>query len=212
MVREPAVFLFDEPMSNLDAQLRLQMRTEIRRLHKRLKVTSIFVTHDQVEAMTLADTLVVMSAGKIEQIGTPAAVYRRPASSFVAAFLGAPAMNLVEVTVAGPNRVALDRSPGFDITVPGFLPAVGSKLTLGIRPEDIVITDDPDKGLPSSVDLVEELGDRQVAYCQFGGKEFSVVLPRGGPDTEGSRIFLQFPPQLLHCFDPLTGKRILDVM
>jgi sn-glycerol 3-phosphate transport system ATP-binding protein len=212
MVREPAVFLFDEPMSNLDAKLRLQMRTEVRRLHKRLKVTSIFVTHDQVEAMTLADTLVVMSAGKIEQIGTPSAVYRRPASSFVAAFLGAPAMNLVDVTVAGPNHVALDRSPGFDITVPGLLPAVGSKLTLGIRPEDIVVTGDPDEGLRSSIDLIEELGDRRVACCQLGGKEFSVVLPRGGPDTEGSTIFLQFPPQLLHSFDPLTGKRIQDVM
>jgi sn-glycerol 3-phosphate transport system ATP-binding protein len=182
------VFLFDEPLSNLDAKLRVQMRIEIRRLHKRLKATSIFVTHDQVEAMTLADKLVVMNGGRVEQIGTPAAVYRSPASTFVAAFLGAPAMNLAEATVIAADKIALDMAPAFAITIAGQLPSVGSKLSFGIRPEDIELTTDPARGLGGRIDLVEELGGSQVAYCQVADKEFSVVLPRGSQAAEGSSM------------------------
>jgi sn-glycerol 3-phosphate transport system ATP-binding protein len=207
IVREPAVFLFDEPMSNLDAKLRVQMRIEIRRLHKRLSVTSVFVTHDQVEAMTLADTLVVMNAGKVEQVGTPSAVYRHPASSFVAGFLGAPAMNLVSAAVTSSGQIAFGTSPRFAIAAPGPLPAAGTRLILGIRPEDVVITGDPANGFPVQIDLVEELGGSQVAYCQVADKAFSIVLPRGFSNVGGAEIFLQFPPQFLHFFDAQTGKR-----
>ena len=208
IVREPAAFLFDEPLSNLDATLRVQMRIEIRRLHKRLQATSIFVTHDQVEAMTLADKLVVMNGGRIEQVGTPGAVYRRPASTFVAGFLGAPAMNLVDATVTGPGEVTCATAPGFRIATPGPLPAIGTKLTLGIRPEDILLADDPAAGLTGRIDLIDELGGSRIAYCQVADKEFSVVLPRGSRDAESGEVVMQFPAAALHLFDAQTGKRL----
>src|SRR5207244_9553442 len=137
LVREPRVFLFDEPLSNLDAKLRVQMRVEIRRLHRRLKATSIFVTHDQIEAMTLADRLVVMNRGRIEQVGAPEEVYRRPASRFVAGFIGSPPMNFIEAQVQAPDWLELaDRSK---LHVPATLsrPPEAGRVGLGIRPEDV---------------------------------------------------------------------------
>ncbi|WP_240229373.1 sn-glycerol-3-phosphate ABC transporter ATP-binding protein UgpC [Devosia lacusdianchii] len=207
IVREPDVFLFDEPLSNLDALLRVQMRIEIKRLHKRLNATSIFVTHDQVEAMTLADTLIVMNGGRVEQIGSPAEIYRRPASVFVAGFMGAPAMNLLPATVSNDGDVTLDLLAA---NAPiGRAPlAQGSLITLGIRPEDIALSPQANQGLAASVELVEELGGSRVAYCKLSGKEVAVVLPPGDEDYEGKTVWLTLRSQALHAFDRVTGERI----
>ncbi|WP_369684758.1 TOBE domain-containing protein [Devosia ginsengisoli] len=209
IVREPDVFLFDEPLSNLDALLRVQMRIEIKRLHKRLNATSIFVTHDQVEAMTLADTLIVMNAGRIEQIGSPAEVYRRPASIFVAGFMGAPAMNLLPATVGLGGKVTLDGIAN-DVAIGQSTLRAGTTLTIGIRPENIALSAVKGQGLPATVDLVEELGGSRVAYCNLDGSEVAVVLPPGDDKIDGNTMWLTFPPQLIQSFDRLSGLR-LDV-
>ena len=206
IVREPAVFLFDEPLSNLDALLRVQMRIEIKRLHKRLRATSIFVTHDQVEAMTLADMLIVMNGGRIEQIGSPE-IYRKPASTFVAGFMGAPAMNLMPATVGMDGQVLLDRAGGPMSLGYGAL-TEGTPLTVGIRPESLVLSETVGRGMPATVELVEELGGSRVAYCSLAGREISVVLPPGDTDLEGKNVALAFPPEAMHVFDRVTGRRI----
>ena len=205
IVREPDVFLFDEPLSNLDALLRVQMRIEIKRLHKRLGATSIFVTHDQVEAMTLADTLIVMNGGRVEQIGSPAEVYRRPASTFVAGFMGAPAMNLLPATVGRSGIIHLD---GVDASLGQSTLAEGTPLTLGIRPEAVALSLQAGRGIPADVDLVEELGGSRVAYCSLAGREIAVVLPAGEESIDGKTVWLDFAAPALHGFDRVTGKRI----
>ena len=207
IVREPEVFLFDEPLSNLDALLRVQMRIEIKRLHKRLKATSIFVTHDQVEAMTLADMLIVMNAGRVEQAGTPAEVYRNPASVFVAGFMGSPAMNLVDATVGANGGLLLDVAPTGPVARLAGL-AEGTPLTVGIRPESITLGEAGEGGLHATVELVEELGGSRIAYCAVKDKEFAVVLPPGDEPYEGRQVSLQFEPRDLHLFDRLTGLRL----
>jgi len=207
IVREPSVFLFDEPLSNLDATLRVQMRIEIKRLHKRIKATSIFVTHDQVEAMTLADLLIVMNGGRVEQVGSPAEIYRNPASTFVAGFMGAPAMNLVPATVRADGALAFDIAPQLGLLEAPGLP-VGTKVTLGMRPEAIGISFDPSRGLPAVVDLVEELGGSRVAYCAVKSLEIAIVLPAGDEPYEGRQVFLDFDRNAWKLFDPETGKRI----
>jgi len=206
IVREPDVFLFDEPLSNLDALLRVQMRIEIKRLHKRLKATSIFVTHDQVEAMTLADTLIVMNGGHVEQVGAPADIYRKPASVFVAGFLGAPTMNLLPATVGQNGRISFDDAPDEVVFQAPSLVA-GTKLSLGMRPENITLAEDPSIGLPAFVDLVEELGGSRVAYCTVRSHELAVVLPAGDERYEGRHISLRFDPMAWHLFSA-EGKRI----
>jgi len=205
IVREPDVFLFDEPLSNLDALLRVQMRIEIKRLHKRLNATSIFVTHDQVEAMTLADTLIVMNAGRVEQVGSPAEVYRNPASTFVAGFMGAPAMNLMPASVGNDGALHLD---GVAASVAQSALPEGTPLTLGIRPEAIQLSTEAGRGIPATVDLVEELGGSRVAYCSLAGREIAVVLPAGDEEIDGKTVFLTFPSAALHGFDRVTGKRL----
>jgi len=207
IVREPEVFLFDEPLSNLDALLRVQMRIEIKRLHKRLKATSIFVTHDQVEAMTLADTLIVMNKGLVEQVGSPAAVYSRPASVFVAGFMGAPPMNLLPATVGPAGRIHLDQAVEATLSGSPDL-AEGTQLVVGVRPESIILSPDPSRGIPALVELVEELGSSRIAYCSVTGKEIAVVLPPGTDRYEGSHISLSFAATDCHVFDLSTGKRL----
>jgi sn-glycerol 3-phosphate transport system ATP-binding protein len=207
IVREPDVFLFDEPLSNLDALLRVQMRIEIKKLHKRLKATSIFVTHDQVEAMTLADTLIVMNGGKVEQIGSPAAVYRKPASAFVAGFMGAPAMNLFPATIGAAGEVLMDAFADTVSLGRTNLPQ-GTLVTLGIRPENLVLSEKATSGLPATVDLVEELGGSRVAYCSLSGQEVAVVLPAGDHALDGKTVWLNLPAGALHLFDRLSGLRI----
>jgi len=209
LVREPKVFLFDEPLSNLDAKLRVQMRSEIRKLHRRLNATSVFVTHDQVEAMTLADRLVVMNGGRVEQVGTPGEIYTRPASRFVATFVGAPAMNILEGTVeldglsllGGSRRLAMARTG---------LP-VGTKVAMGIRPEAVRLVAPGTAGaLNATVDLVEELGAGRVIYVDLDGAPFSVMTSEAVHPEPGSTVGLKISPDDMHFFSSETGAR-LDV-
>ncbi len=198
IVRDPALFLFDEPLSNLDAKLRNQMRIEIKALQRRLGVTSVYVTHDQVEAMTMADRIIVLNSGKIEQIGTPAEIYHNPASTFVASFMGAPPMNLV----AGE----LDS---------GFLSFAGLSLpvhadhrgpvTMGVRPEDLVI--DPDGPLHMEVELVEELGAHRLLHGMVDGQRLTVHLTKEIKAHTGP-LRLSCHPDRLRLFHPETGKRM----
>ncbi|BAB50374.1 sn-glycerol-3-phosphate import ATP-binding protein UgpC [Mesorhizobium japonicum] len=209
MIREPKVFLFDEPLSNLDAKLRVQMRSEIRKLHRRLNATSVFVTHDQVEAMTLADRLVVMNGGRVEQVGTPGEIYTRPASRFVATFVGAPAMNILEGTVeldglsllGGSRRLAMARTG---------LP-VGTKVAMGIRPEAVRLVAPGIAGaLNATVDLVEELGAGRVIYVDLDGAPFSVMTSEAVHPEPGSQVGLKISPDDMHFFSSEAGSR-LDV-
>jgi sn-glycerol 3-phosphate transport system ATP-binding protein len=217
MIRSPKVFLFDEPLSNLDAKLRGQMRLEIRRLHQKLGVTSVFVTHDQVEAMTLADRLVVLNQGRIEQLGTPAEVYHRPASRFVAGFIGAPAMNFIEGRLVAEGLFEIE--PGRRVAIPAAAHGneAGRVMTLGIRPEDIEIAEMPQPGgLDFDLELVEELGAGQVLHGRSGTIELTVMRAaatslRAGADhgmQVGRRLQLRIPTGAVHLFDASTGQRI----
>jgi sn-glycerol 3-phosphate transport system ATP-binding protein len=208
MIREPQVFLFDEPLSNLDAKLRVQMRIEIRKLHNRLGTTSIFVTHDQVEAMTLADRLVVMNAGCIEQIGTPEEVYRAPATRFVAGFIGAPAMNLLPAKAVGPGEIAIGE---LRLSLPGPCPGVtaGCGLVAGIRPEDCVPADAAAANtFWSEVDFCEELGAARLLHGQVAGQDFVVQVPGGAGGLRNGRHAFAISPTSIHLFDAQSGLRI----
>ncbi|MDT8274430.1 sn-glycerol-3-phosphate ABC transporter ATP-binding protein UgpC [Roseomonas mucosa] len=206
IVREPALFLFDEPLSNLDARLRVQMRAEIRRLQRRLGVTSIFVTHDQVEAMTLGDRLVVMHQGRAAQVASPMEVWAKPADTYVASFIGSPSMNLLPATLleggAGARLASGQEILFADGPRPG---AAGMPLTLGLRPEHVLVGEAPD-ALPLTVDLVEPLGSETVVHGR---------LPDGVPLTvrvngpfAGSSLPALLDPRELHVFDGGTGKRL----
>ncbi|WP_020039635.1 sn-glycerol-3-phosphate ABC transporter ATP-binding protein UgpC [Salipiger mucosus] len=196
IVRQPAAFLFDEPLSNLDAKLRVSMRMEIRKLQKRLGTTSLYVTHDQLEAMTLADRLVVLNGGAVEQIGAPLEVYRRPASTFVAAFIGAPAMSLLDARVDS-GQVMLD---GHALAPVAHAPG---PITLGLRAEDLRITD---AGLPMRVDHVEELGAQRIVHGMVGDQSLAVVDT--GDATLAGTVRIAVAPSKVHLFDSTTGRRI----
>ncbi|MBR0557302.1 sn-glycerol-3-phosphate import ATP-binding protein UgpC [Ciceribacter sp. L1K23] len=201
IVRKPAVFLFDEPLSNLDAKLRVTMRGEIRKLQRRLGTTAIYVTHDQLEAMTLADRLVVLNGGQIEQIGTPLEVYHRPASTFVAGFIGSPAMNLLNGHAHG-STVSVD---GVELSLPG-LEGLEGEVTVGIRAEDLMIDAAPGNiMLPLEVDLVEELGASRLVHGLLGGQPLAAVLPIDAEIT--GRMGLAVDPARLHFFGK-DGRRI----
>ena len=205
MAREPKLFLFDEPLSNLDAKLRGEMRTEIKRMQRRVGTTSVYVTHDQIEAMTLADRIVVMREGVIQQIGPPAEVYGRPANAFVAAFFGSPPMNLVPV-VAGGGSVALAGHPV--APAPGGLD--GRALTLGVRPEDLALRP-PGKGVPARVELVEPQGADTVVVVRVGEAELLARVDGASGPREGEAVALAFDPARLHLFDTETSARIEGV-
>ena len=206
IVRDPAVFLFDEPLSNLDAKLRVQMRLELQQLHRRLKTTSLYVTHDQVEAMTLAQRVMVMNKGVAEQIGTPVEVYEKPASRFVASFIGSPAMNLLE------GRVN-DHGTQFDgdgITLPlghAGLRLKGMRMTLGIRPEHIALSSEAAGGVPFRLDTLEMLGADNLAHGRWGNQNVVVRLAHQERPSAGSQLWLHLPEQHLHFFDGETGQR-----
>jgi sn-glycerol 3-phosphate transport system ATP-binding protein len=202
IVRQPQVFLFDEPLSNLDAKLRAQTRIEIRKLHAELGVTSLFVTHDQVEAMTLAQRMMVMNAGRMEQFGTPDEVYARPATTFVASFIGSPPMNLMKGQAQG-TTFTLD---GQAFALPAPAPRDG-ELILGLRPEHVVAS--AGGGWPLVVELVEMLGAERLVHGRLGGHEFTLrmdgMLP---PPPAGSTVKMQLSATHLHWFDPQTGHRV----
>ena len=185
IVREPQAFLFDEPLSNLDAKLRVQMRAEIRRLHNRLKATSIFVTHDQVEAMTLADMVVVMNGGRIEQTGKPTEVYRLPATRFVATFIGSPAMNLVPGKVVGPGVV--ETAGGrIAFAADAFDAAAGREVEVGIRPEDLRFATAGDGALAFAGDFVEELGATRLFHGTSGDAPLAVAVAAAEAEEAGT--------------------------
>jgi sn-glycerol 3-phosphate transport system ATP-binding protein len=201
IVRQPAVFLFDEPLSNLDAKLRAQTRLEIQKLHGELGVTSLFVTHDQVEAMTLAQRMIVMNAGRMEQIGTPEEVYHRPATTFVAGFIGSPPMNLLDGQAEG-SRFTLG---GVTLALPASAPRDGA-LLLGVRPEH---ADPAGAGWTMQVEVVEMLGAERLVYGRLGDKPFTVRLDATLPAPgAGSAFTVAAEAQHLHWFDPQTQQRV----
>ncbi|MFN3743906.1 MAG: ABC transporter ATP-binding protein [Hyphomicrobiaceae bacterium] len=209
IVREPQAFLFDEPLSNLDAKLRVQMRVEIRRLHNRLKATSIFVTHDQVEAMTLADVVVVMNQGRIEQVGKPTEVYNRPATRFVATFIGSPAMNLVPGRVIGRGKVEIAGSGTLDFDADQFEVADGTAVEVGIRPEDMsVAAPGESNGFAVKTEFVEELGPNRLIHGLAGGAQLVLSVPSSMRDLGNGEIPLHVPESRVHVFDTATGRAL----
>jgi len=205
IVRQPQVFLFDEPLSNLDAKLRVQMRTEIKELHQRLRTTSVYVTHDQIEAMTMADKIVVMNGGRVEQIGAPLDLYDDPANLFVAGFIGSPAMNFIKGRLAR-NGAGLAVKLGDGVSVPA--PALrgdhdGREVTLGVRPEHLAVRPD---GVPAEVVVVEPTGADTQIFCKLAGTDVTAVVRERHTFHPGEAIRLA--PDLTFLFDPATGERI----
>jgi multiple sugar transport system ATP-binding protein len=211
IVRDPKVFLFDEPLSNLDAALRASTRQEIANLHRRLGATMIYVTHDQVEAMTLGDRICVMHDGKVSQIGKPLDVYRKPENVFVARFLGSPPMNVVPARLA-PGEGIVARVGGGALPVLGFAPdatgpfAQGEReILLGVRPEDLTLVE-PGAGTPTAlVEAVEQLGAETILTASLDGTPIALRAPRDLRATPGERIGLAAGSADLHLFEPETG-------
>ena len=203
IVREPAVFLFDEPLSNLDAKLRVQMRIEIKRLHQSIRTTSVYVTHDQVEAMTLGDRLIVMNSGRAEQIGSPLGVYEQPATMFVAGFIGSPAMNMLGGNIEGNAFVAAD---GARIDL-GAVPANsdGRPVTLGVRPEHFHL--DPN-GVPAKILTVEPTGSETQVVARFAGQDIMGAFRERIVARPGESLTIRPESSAIHLFDAESGKRI----
>jgi multiple sugar transport system ATP-binding protein len=203
IVRDPQVFLFDEPLSNLDAKLRVAMRTEIKELHQRLKTTTVYVTHDQIEAMTMADKIVVMHDGVVEQIGAPLDLYDRPDNLFVAGFIGSPAMNFI------PGRVEAGafRTDG-GVLLPlaaAHKGADGKRAVYGARPEHFVLSGD---GVPAEVVVVEPTGSEMQVVARLGGQEIVCVFRERLTARPGETITIRPDPGLAHLFDAETGRRL----
>jgi multiple sugar transport system ATP-binding protein len=197
IVREPSVFLMDEPLSNLDAKLRVQTRTQIASLQRRLGITTLYVTHDQVEAMTMGDRVAVLRDGVLQQCDTPIGLFARPVNVFVAGFIGSPAMNLLETTVEGPWAVPLTPAQRTALTGPGVV--------VGVRPEGWVIGGE---GFDAVVEVVEELGSDQYLYCRTDSQVLTVRTPGMSPWQRGQRIKLAPQPDAVHLFDAGTGARL----
>jgi multiple sugar transport system ATP-binding protein len=217
IVRNPKVFLFDEPLSNLDAQLRAQMRLEIKELRLRVPTTSVFVTHDQVEAMTLGDRIVVMKDGLVQQVGSPLELYRRPLNRFVASFIGSPAMNFVDMAVAAATDSFRLTANGIDIELPqrrfaGLGPHAGKSVTVGVRPQHLrlgLAKGDEQIGFGGSLMVSEQLGDEQLLAVRIGQTDLRVA----GVDPEltlatGTRMEISVPVENLHIFDGTSGAAI----
>ncbi len=210
IVRAPKAFLFDEPLSNLDARLREQMRGEIKKLHQDLGATSIYVTHDQIEAMTLADRIVAMNAGIVQQVGSPLDLYDRPANLFVAGFMGSPAMNMFAGTYrnsGGAPRVELAEG----VAVPvgeGIAAADGARVTLGIRPEHVVVTRGGGPGIQAFIDLVEPTGFGTILHASAFGADVKAFSLERGLATRGDTVSVAFPVDRIHLFDHEHGARI----
>jgi len=206
IVRDPQVFLFDEPLSNLDAKLRVQMRTEIKELHQRLKTTTVYVTHDQIEAMTMADRIVVMHDGLVEQIGTPLELYDSPQNLFVAGFIGSPAMNFLKGTVRVNGKLEFE-GPGRTRLPLAAAPAGsdGRAAVYGVRPEHLVLADD---GAEAVVQVIEPTGSEIQVVARLGGEEIVAVFRERHQFKPGEMIRLRPDPRLVYLFDEATGKRI----
>ncbi len=208
LVRTPEVFLFDEPLSNLDAKLRTQVRLEIGKLHKRLGTTIVYVTHDQVEAMTLADKIVIMQDGHIEQIGSPQEVFTKPRNSFVATFIGSPAMNMVEAIVNDGTLIGDHLNVGIPERFSGRLEE-GQKVIFGIRPSEIVqVSDAKQSTAKARVEVSEYLGDEALLDLRIGSQELIAEVPASQCPAEDVEIDVHFNPQALHIFDAKTGLSV----
>ncbi len=201
IVREPKLFLFDEPLSNLDAKLRVQMRAEIRRLQRRLGVTSLYVTHDQVEAMTLGDRLLVMHQGRPVQLATPMEVFERPADTYVAGFIGTPAMNFLPA-VLGAHAARLEG--GGEVALGASIAEEGRKVVIGIRPEHVGLAP---AGLPLAAELMEPLGSETLVHGTLPGG-VALTMRVAGPPPRGERFQVVLPSEHLHVFDRASGARL----
>src|SRR6266545_3801785 len=206
IVRDPQVFLFDEPLSNLDAKLRVAMRTEIKELHQRLKTTTIYVTHDQIEAMTLADRIVVMHDGLVEQVGAPLELYDRPQNLFVAGFIGSPAMNFLTGTIRTNGAPQFESANGIRLPLAAVPPdSDGRPAIYGIRPEHFVIADD---GAEAEVQVVEPTGSELQIAARIGGDDVIAVFRERHDFKPGDKIRLKPDPRLVHLFDAPSGQRL----
>jgi multiple sugar transport system ATP-binding protein len=207
IVRDPQVFLFDEPLSNLDAKLRVQMRTEIKELHQRLKTTTVYVTHDQIEAMTMADKIVVMHDGIVEQIGSPLELYDKPANQFVAGFIGSPAMNFLKGKIAVNGSASFEGPNGVKLPLGGAAPAnsSGKPAIYGIRPEHFTIADD---GAEAEIVVVEPTGSETQVFAKLGGEEVVAVFRERHQFNPGDKIRLKPDQRVVHLFDDATGQRL----
>jgi multiple sugar transport system ATP-binding protein len=215
IVREPKVFLMDEPLSNLDAKLRVQTRAEIARIHRRLGTTIVYVTHDQVEAMTMGDRIAVMKDGLLQQVGTPEQLYTHPANLFVAGFIGSPAMNFVTVTTAGgelmmgQSRLHLAGEPARVVAAQ----TPGANLTIGFRPEHLELangTGDSAMRFPAEVDVVEYMGNEELIHARAEGNDIVAILPSERKVKPGEHVELAVPLDRLFVFDPASEKALVS--
>jgi multiple sugar transport system ATP-binding protein len=206
IVRDPQVFLFDEPLSNLDAKLRVAMRIEIKELHQRLKTTTVYVTHDQIEAMTMADRIVVMHDGLVEQIGAPLELYDRPQNLFVAGFIGSPAMNFLKGTIRANGQLQFESDGGVPLPLAGAPTASdGRRVVYGVRPEHFVIAND---GAEAQVQVIEPTGSELQVVAKLGEANIIAVFRERHSFKPGDKIRLKPDPHLVHLFDEASGKRL----
>ncbi len=215
IVKTPKVFLFDEPLSNLDAKLRDQLRIEIKKLHKLIRTTTLFVTHDQLEAMTLADKIVVMRSGRVEQIGSPAKVYHQPETVFVSRFIGSPGINLIPMRAEVSERGRMLVCDSFTIRLPETVYQalrVGQEVLLGIRPKDILVVDGAaDSAIPAKFVLSEMMGAESLIQIRIGSFELSMLLDESESLDESQALSVTFRPDRLHLFDAATEQRISGI-
>jgi multiple sugar transport system ATP-binding protein len=212
IVREPAVFLMDEPLSNLDAKLRVQTRAQIARLHQRLGTTFVYVTHDQVEAMTMGQRIAVMSAAKLQQVGTPQELYDHPANRFVAGFIGSPSMNFIDASVRGSGGLATLLADGVDMAVPGTYPLTDAQaVAMGIRPEHLELVEPT--GLHGAIhgtaDVVEYLGNQELVHVTSGGHDLIALIDSAHKVKAGDAITLYAPLDKVHFFDTDAGLALV---
>ena len=207
LVRRPRVFLLDEPLSNLDARLRALVRVELKRLHQEIQATIIYVTHDQVEAMTLGDKVVVMHYGKVRQIASPEAIYSSPADAFVAAFIGSPEINLYRGRIIYENEQFFFQGNGFSLNLMGYQldPQLG-EVEVGIRPEDVAIAQEPRTGIEARVELITDVGSEKYIYARLGEESLTLRAPKGVFPAVGTMIPLDIRPKQIHVFH--KGLRI----
>ena len=206
IVRDPQVFLFDEPLSNLDAKLRVAMRAEVKELHQRLKTTTVYVTHDQIEAMTMADKIVVMHDGRVEQVGTPLDLYDRPSNLFVAGFIGSPAMNFLKGTISVNGTASFKTEDGTALPVPGKVNATdGQPALYGVRPEHFLLGNE---GVAAEVVVLEPTGSETQAQLRIAGQAVTGVFRERLSAKPGETIRVMPQPDLVHLFDPASGARL----
>jgi multiple sugar transport system ATP-binding protein len=205
IVRDPQVFLFDEPLSNLDAKLRVQMRTEIKELHQRLKTTTVYVTHDQVEAMTMADKIVVLQDGRVEQVGAPLDLFDRPVNTFVAGFIGSPAMNMLEGRFTAGDKLGVEVNGTHLAVKNGHAGQNGQPVIFGIRPEHLELADE---GIPARVSVIEPTGSETMVFLRFGDNDLVALFRERHDFRPGDTVHLQPRAGYVHLFDAESGRRL----